>query len=277
MLKLASKPKATQSAFTTQEVILNEEKIPDVLDTSDVPETRAAIAEKPKTPTKKNKKRKNQNNNQNCNNLNWSSLRNQDSSNCSRSPQPDCTTNWQKRNPCTGCGGLWHNFSKCYLSLCPDSNLITNEARKKFQNNIKAARFRKRVDNVKKTTENEVDKWRGVDRSSIKKVMYKVWTFSQFDLNARSSLILLDFATSVHVFNIKERFSNFKRAFKGHGLLCSSNIISIEGWGQVSLPLKVKDWIKLPTLNNVAYISNFFLNWFLLAICKNVVLTGPIV
>ena len=36
MLKPISKPKATQSAFTTQEVTLNGEELPDVLDTFDV-------------------------------------------------------------------------------------------------------------------------------------------------------------------------------------------------------------------------------------------------
>ena len=90
--------------------------------------------------------------------------------------------------------------------------------------------------------------------------MYRVSALSQFDLNARSSVTLLDSAASVHVFNIKERFSNFKRALKGQGLLCGCNVISIEGWGQISLPLKVKGRIKLLTLNNVACISKFPLN-----------------
>ncbi len=50
------------------------------------------------------------------------------------------------------------------------------------------------------------------------------------------------------------------RALKGQGLLCDSNVISIEGWGQISLPLREKSRIKLLTLNNMAYISNFPLN-----------------
>ncbi len=83
---------------------------------------------------------------------------------------------------------------------------------------------------------------------------------SQLDLNARSSDTLLDSAASVHVFNIKEKFPNFKRALKGQGLLCGSNLISIEGLGQILLPLKVKSQIKLLTLNNLAYILNFSLN-----------------
>ncbi len=94
----------------------------------------------------------------------------------------------------------------------------------------------------------------------MKKVMYRVSALSQFDLNARSPDRLLDFAAFVHVFNIKERFSNFKRALKSQGLLCGSNVISIEGLGLISLPLKMKVRIKLLTLNNEAYILNFPLN-----------------
>ncbi len=90
--------------------------------------------------------------------------------------------------------------------------------------------------------------------------MYRVSTLSQFDLNTRSPDTLLDSTASVYVFNTKEKLSNFKRALKGQGLLCGSNVISIEDWGQISLPLKVKGRIKLLTLNNVAYISNFPLN-----------------
>ena len=70
----------------------------------------------------------------------------------------------------------------------------------------------------------------------------------------------LDSAASVHVFNTKERFSNFRRASFWQGLLCGSNVIPIEGWGQISLPLKMRGRIKLLTLNHVAYISNFPLN-----------------
>ena len=46
----------------------------------------------------------------------------------------------------------------------------------------------------------------------------------------------------------------------GQSLLWGRNVIYIEGWKQISLPLKVEGRIKLLTLNNVAYISNFLLN-----------------
>lgn len=132
MLKPISKPKATGLAFATQEVILNREEVPNVLDTSDVIKIRVAIAEKPKTPKKKNKKQKNQNNNQGPNNFNQNSLCNRDSSNCSCFPQLNCTINWWKHDFYTGCGGLSYNFSKCYLSLGQDSNLIIDEVWEKF-------------------------------------------------------------------------------------------------------------------------------------------------
>ena len=86
----------------------------------------------------------------------------------------------------------------------------------------------------------------------MKKIMYRVSVISQFDLNARSLDTPLDSAASVYVFNIKRRFSNFKRALKNQDLLCGSNVISIEGWGQISLLPKMKGRIKLLTLNNMA-------------------------
>ncbi len=157
MLKPVSKPKATRSAFTAQGVTLNWEKVPNVSDIPNVTETGAAIAEKPKTPSKKNKNRKNQKDNRGRNNSNQSSSRDRDSSNRSCSPGPDRTINRRKRDPYIGCGGLSHNFSKCYLALGQDSDSITDEALEKFQNNMKAASFRKQVDNLRKTPESNKD------------------------------------------------------------------------------------------------------------------------
>ncbi len=88
----------------------------------------------------------------------------------------------------------------------------------------------------------------------MKKVMYRVSALSQFDHNSGSLDTLLDSAPSVYVLNIKERFSNFKRVIKGQRLLCGSNVISIEGWRQISLFLKMNSRIKLLTPSNVAYI-----------------------
>lgn len=70
----------------------------------------------------------------------------------------------------------------------------------------------------------------------MKKVLYRVSALSRFDLNAQSPDTLPDSAASVHVFNSKDRFSNFKRAPAGQGLLYGSNVIPIEERGQISLP-----------------------------------------
>ncbi len=70
-----------------------------------------------------------------------------------------------------------------------------------------------------------------MERSNTKKIIYRVSAFSQFDVNAQSPDTLLDSAASVHVFNIKEKFLNFKRALKSQGFLWGSNLIFIEGWG----------------------------------------------
>ncbi len=157
MLKPVSKPKATRSAFAIQGVTFNWEEMPNVSDTPKVTETGAAIAEKPKTPSKKNKNRKNQKDNQGRNNSNQSSLCDKNSSNRSCSPGPDRTTKRQKCDSCTGCGGLSHNFSKSYLALGQHSDLIIDEVRKKFQNNMKLASFKKRVDGLRKMTESNAD------------------------------------------------------------------------------------------------------------------------
>lgn len=94
----------------------------------------------------------------------------------------------------------------------------------------------------------------------MKKVVGRVSALSQFDLNIHTPDTLLDSAASVHVFNKKEKFSNFRRALRGQGLLCDNDVIPIEGWGEISMPLKVNNKTRLLTLKKVAFISNFPLN-----------------
>ena len=76
---------------------------------------------------------------------------------------------------------------------------------------------------------------------------------------------LLDSAASVHVFHNKERFSRFKCAKKGQGLLCGGGFMPIEGWGEVALPLKARNRRSVLTLKSVAYIANFPVNLVSLA------------
>lgn len=82
--------------------------------------------------------------------------------------------------------------------------------------------------------------------------------------NKRLSTTLLDSAASVHVFNSKDRFSNFRRLARGQKLKCGGEIMLIEGWREVFLPMKVGNWTSILMLRNVAYISNFLLNLILL-------------
>lgn len=67
-----------------------------------------------------------------------------------------------------------------------------------------------------------------MDKDSMKKVIYKLSAFYKFYFNTWSLITLLDFATFIHIFNIKERLSNFKKALKGQCLLYSSNVTFIE-------------------------------------------------
>lgn len=55
------------------------------------------------------------------------------------------------RNPCDGCGGSSHTFSKCHLVLGQERDRLPDEARETFRNNMKAASFKKRVDDYRKT------------------------------------------------------------------------------------------------------------------------------
>lgn len=59
---------------------------------------------------------------------------------------------------------------------------------------------------------------------------------------------LLDSAASVHVFRNKARFTNFRRAGRRSSLLCGQNVVKIEGWGDISLPLKIGNRVSILVL-----------------------------
>lgn len=129
---------------------------------------------------------------------------------------------------------------------------------------MKMVSFKKKVNKHQKmlqTVQTAANKWECANKSNMIKILYKVSVFSHFDFNFQSLDTLLDFAVSVHVFNTKKRFSNFNKIIMCQNLLYNSNIIFIEGWSQISLFFKVKNCIKLLTLNHVVYISNFPLNF----------------
>lgn len=76
---------------------------------------------------------------------------------------------------------------------------------------------------------------------------------------------LLDSTASVHVFHKKERFEKFKRVGTDQGLQCGNDIISIKGWGEVTLALKTRACTLLLTFKQVTFIANFPLNLVSLA------------
>lgn len=154
-----------------------------------------------------------------------------------------------------------------------------------FEKNIKEPTFKKRVADQQARGEpargkqNEIKqnvtttKWEYAGRSTAKKGKKKN-RISAFSTNVSNHIypdyyFLLDSAASVHVFQNKARFSNFKMASRRVRLLCGQNIVKIEGWGNVSLSLKVENWILLLILKNATYISNFPLNLVLLSCLKD--------
>ena len=61
---------------------------------------------------------------------------------------------------------------------------------------------------------------------------------------------LPDPAVSVHVSYAKARFATFRRATKGQGLLSANNIIPMEGWRELSMPLRVGSQMKIVISKN---------------------------
>lgn len=97
-LKPISKPKASQAVFATRGVNFNGEEV-QMLRTQKL-EPRLLKGQGPHPRKSRNGKIK----------IGREAVRG--------SPRPYRRTNGRKRDPCTGCGGLLYNFSKCYLSTC---------------------------------------------------------------------------------------------------------------------------------------------------------------
>ncbi|MCJ1263195.1 hypothetical protein MMC22_003065 [Lobaria immixta] len=153
ILKPVNKPKATRLAFAaqaTQGATLNGEEAPDALATPESAKTAAEAAKQPKQPNKR-KQRKGQNPQRGCR---TKSTRKEPSQqpNRSRSPKANQAKSDQNRDrgPCAACGGTTHTFSRCFLVLGQERDWLTDEARDTFKNNIKAASFKKWVDNYQK-------------------------------------------------------------------------------------------------------------------------------
>lgn len=78
--------------------------------------------------------------------------------------------------------------------------------------------------------------------------------------NSDNNYSLLDSATSVYIFYDKDKFTNFRRATRDQGSLCNIKVITIEGWGEISLPLRIRNRISILILKEVTYVPNFPLN-----------------
>ena len=93
--------------------------------------------------------------------------------------------------------------------------------------------------------------------------MGRVSAFSYWDKHSHNSYnnyLLLDSATSVHVFYDKNRFINFRKAIKDQKLLYGTDTLAIEDWEKISLPLRIGNRTSILILKEVAYVSNFPLN-----------------
>lgn len=61
------------------------------------------------------------------------------------------------------------------------------------------------------------------------------------------------------------KFTNFRRAIRRQGLLCATEVISIKGWGEILLLLRIENRTSILVLKEVPYVSNFLLNLVSLA------------
>ena len=141
-----------------------------------------------------------------------------------------------------------------------------------FDNNMKVPSFWKKVTDFRATLTNAdaLTAWRCKDGSSKKgRVVGRVLSLSEFKTfstqETNPEYSLFDSAASVHVFHTKERFSNLRTFSRDKGLLCGTSYVPIEGWGDISLPLRVGNQTRLLALKKVAYLSDFLLNLVLLA------------
>lgn len=71
---------------------------------------------------------------------------------------------------------------------------------------------------------------------------------------------LFNSAASIHVFWTKTQFTNFWWAGQKANLFYGQNFVKILRWGNISLPLKVGNWISLLVLKNSTFVLNFLLN-----------------
>jgi hypothetical protein len=73
---------------------------------------------------------------------------------------------------------------------------------------------------------------------------------------------ILDLGIIDYVYNKRERFSEFRKAYLDDTIYAGDLIVPIKGWGSVRIVVKIPTLLKYRTLDlyNVAYISSFNMN-----------------
>ena len=138
---------------------------------------------------------------------------------------------------------------------------------------MKMPSFRKKMEEAraKMKSWNKDSEWRCKDRGNRKgKVVGRVSLLSKYKTSSQKTnteYSLLDSAASVHVFHTQQQLINFQKSFcaKGEGLFCGTSFVPIKSWGDVSLPLRIRNQTRLLVLKKTALISDFPLNLISLA------------
>ena len=90
-----------------------------------------------------------------------------------------------------------------------------------------------------------------------------------YSYNSDNNYLLLDSAASLHVFYDKDKFNNFRRVTKSQELLSGKKVITIKGWGEISLSLRIRNQTSILILKEVAYVPNFSFNLVSLGCLKD--------
>ena len=150
-----SKPRTTQSAFTTQEATLGETDKSTAA--AEAQPTSEASAEKTNEKLKKKNsgKRKQNGKQASATNTNSTNTTNTNSANAAQSNPPNQPRKssgnkraGRKKPQCPACGGYWHTFSRCFLVQGIEKDWLDREI---FDSNMKVPSFQKKVNDYRAT------------------------------------------------------------------------------------------------------------------------------
>lgn len=184
---------------------------------------------------------------------------------------------------CSVCSRSKHCFNRYYLVWGEEKDWISEKSQELFRNNIKNLVFWQRVeDQRKKKRENESKKqennvaWKcvGGGKAKMKEKSRKVVSAFPTDESGHTLVYannysLLASAASVHVFQNKTRFMNFRQVGQKTSLFCGQNIVKIHEQSNISLLLRVENQISFLIFKNTAFVPNFPLNLVFLSCLEN--------